>query len=968
MSTVSHPVAGPGVSAPLALVVVASLLLAALSVAGSAPAASAAESPAVPDHVVVSELITGGASASDEFIELYNPTGAALPLEGLELVYVSASGLTVSRRAAWEVGAPELSAGHHLLIANEAGIYAGIADATYASGMAATGGSVALRIIGAGSAVDAVGWGSAAGSWLEGIPAPAPDAGESLERRPGGPSGSTQDTDDNATDFVVRPVPSPENASSPAVPSPSSTGSPLPSPTATPVATASPSAPPSASPSPDPTTIPGPTVVSIATARAQADGTLATIEGVALSGSGFTDGGGYLADASGSLAVLLTDATFERGELLRVTGELDDRYAQRTLRAVASGLVRLGSSPEPAPVAVGSGAVGEAVEGLLVRIAGTIAGTPTSLSSGLAFDVDDGSGPVRVLVATATGIDTGPWLPGATIDVVGVVGQRDAGGTGSAGYRVQPRDGADVRSVGAPPAASPSVGPSSSAGPSPSDAPGTDVSSIAEARRLSKNARATVRGVVTLVPGIVHPTTVVIQDGTGAIVLRAGEEVGPFVRGTLVEVEGVRSTLGGMETLRVVTPPRSLGAATEPAARTLATGAAGEAHEATLVTVRGGLVGAPRRSTAGTVSFEIDDGSGPLRISIGSATGIDVAALSAGTWIEVRGPLGQETSGSQPLRGYRVWPRDAADLRITAPATSPGGATGTTTTPGTAQADGSVSPASLEGVGSAVNPGLPVGATLVTGPWEELGIGGLLWDGTRLMALDSRLGGAVGAVVRGATVPLAVEIVGLRTIGVESETGIAVADFRADPGSILATQGPPVPPATVLPTASSGARWVTLLGRLTADGSRIVADGASIPIEHRCAADADHPRGVVSITGIAIARPLGLIAPCGAVTRAPALSRVAVAPVAPTTASAVEANPAVVHDDSEGHRGPAALLLVAAATTLVAGAIALRRRSSDPDPEDVVDASVADEPDAELPEPGSLPTLTLVAVPRERAP
>ena len=56
----------------------------------------AAIAPAVPglaraveegaDHLVVSEVVTGGASASDELIELHNPTGAALPLEGLEVI------------------------------------------------------------------------------------------------------------------------------------------------------------------------------------------------------------------------------------------------------------------------------------------------------------------------------------------------------------------------------------------------------------------------------------------------------------------------------------------------------------------------------------------------------------------------------------------------------------------------------------------------------------------------------------------------------------------------------------------------------------------------------------------------------------------------------------------------------------------------------------------------------------------
>ena len=75
-----------------------------------------------PAHLVVSEIVTGGASASDELIEIHNPTSAPLPLEGLEVVYASASGATVSRRAAWELGAPSVPAGGHVLIANQDGL------------------------------------------------------------------------------------------------------------------------------------------------------------------------------------------------------------------------------------------------------------------------------------------------------------------------------------------------------------------------------------------------------------------------------------------------------------------------------------------------------------------------------------------------------------------------------------------------------------------------------------------------------------------------------------------------------------------------------------------------------------------------------------------------------------------------------------------------------------------------------
>jgi hypothetical protein len=448
--------------------------------------------------------------------------------------------------------------------------------------MAATGGSVALRIVGAASAIDAVGWGSATSTWLEGTVAPAPSAGSSLERLPGGALGSTQDTDDNAGDFILRPVPGPENSASPPVPDPSASTTPQPSvtPSALPsiVPTQPPSSTPTASPTVPPTAspTPGPVVVSIATARGLPDGTEVTIEGVALTGSDFADGGGHVADDSGGLAVLLSGGSFARGDRLRVSGAIDDRYAQRTLRADVADLVVLGTAADPTPTAISTGSVGEGVESRLVRIAGTVMGAPTTLSAGLAFDVDDGSGPTRLLIGSTTDIDVAAWSSGFQVDAVGVVGQRDSSGTGTSGYRVQPRDAADIRAAGPAPSATPAPGASSTPGATPDPSPSADAISVAVARKLPKGASAVVRGVVTLAPGLVDPTTAPLQDATGAIVLRIGDEAGPVVRGSLVEVRGVRSTLSGMETLRVTTPPRQLGATAEPAARSVRTGEAGE--------------------------------------------------------------------------------------------------------------------------------------------------------------------------------------------------------------------------------------------------------------------------------------------------------------------------------------------------------------------------------------------------------
>lgn len=701
-------------------------------------------------HLVVSELVTGGASASDEFIEIYNPAADALPLEGLELVYVTASGATVTRKAAWSSGAPSVPAGAHWLIANSAGSYAPLADATYASGLAATGGSVALRMQGATTAIDALGWGNTTSTWLEGTPAGAPPAGSSLERLPGGASGSGQDTNDNAADFIVRATPDPQNAgaapiSTPSpsasptptpslIPTPAPTQSPIPtlSPTPTPTASPTPTPPPSATetpsptppetpsptpaptPTPLPTPAPTPTLtptpsptpvpvnpIPIAEARLLPDGSVATISGVALTDSAFTDGGGCVADASAGIAVLLSDGAFARGNQVLVSGNVGDRYAQRTLRSSADGISVQGVGAEPNPIATNSGSVGEPTECELVQLSASVVSSQTTLSSGVALDVDDGSGSVRVLVGPATGIDTSTWVRGAHLELVGVAGQRDSSGTDAQGYRVMPRDANDILEVVPPPTptpsptampsptptASPSPSPSPSASPTASPTPIPSPSAlplieIRQARALATGKTVHVRGIVTLESGIVDASTAVIQDASAAIMLRLGDNAGSVRRGVLVDVVGVRSTKSGMLTIRVDQAPTTIGSAPEPAARAVRTADGTEDLEARLLVVRGTVTTTPVRSTAGNVAFTLDDGSGPMRVTLFSASHVSQAGLVRGADVEVRGVLGQQTTGQQPDRGYRLWPRDAADVVVYSVPSANSASPGTTGTNG----------------------------------------------------------------------------------------------------------------------------------------------------------------------------------------------------------------------------------------------------------------------------------------------
>jgi uncharacterized protein YdeI (BOF family) len=727
----------------------------------------------------------------------------------------------------------------------------------------------------------------------------------------------------------------------------------------------------------------------IATARDMADGSMVTVEGEALTASDFVEGGGYVADASGGIAVLLDGGSFARGDHLVVSGTLDDRFAQRTIRASAEDVVVSGpASGASTALPSATGAVDESVEARLVRIDGTVDGSPTSLTGGLAFEVDDGTGAARVIVGTETGIDTSTWENGVRVAVVGVVGQRDSSGTGTSGYRVQPRDPSDVELSAAPTplpspggSAGPSPSPSASASPAPPDA---SVIPIADARAAAKNARVTVRGVITLASGTVDPGSAVIQDASGAILLRLGDEAGTVSLGEHVEVDGARSTKAGMESLRVTIAPRRLGTAPDPAARTLRTGDASEASEAHLVVVRGALVASARRASSGTVSFELDDGSGPLRVAIGARLAIDDDPLGVGTWVEVSGVLGQETTGAQPLRGYRVWPRSDADLRILAGATdaaesasrpASGSGAAPAVGPMVATGDGGGSAvedaSTLAAVGEAGLSELRVGATLVASSWPELGVAGLLWDGVRLVGVAPDSAERLERVMSGRTVPIPLELIGLREIEAEAGSGLPLVVLGERHGDTVVGSGPAATPTTTMPETGDPPVWVSIVGRVTGTDERrtIEADGSVVHVERLCdrGSRRELPEGAVTLVGVAVAEPSRLLIGCDGVRPAPALVLLAAeaAGQSPSRSSAGATVGGVSEVTGGRHPLPAALL--GAGVAILLGAVVVARRyGTDPPDELQGDERNAEGVDAD-PE-STMPQLALVRVPNERGP
>lgn len=156
-------------------------------------------------HVVVNEVKVGSAtSASDEFIELYNPCATTIDLNGSSLVYRSAAGTSDVVVINLD---KTIAAGGWYLVAGPNYSNGGTPDQTYGAGrLAAAGGGVGLRD-GAQVLVDSVGYGSATNAFVEGAAAAAPPNGQSIARTPNG-----SDKNNNATDFAVATTPTPRAA------------------------------------------------------------------------------------------------------------------------------------------------------------------------------------------------------------------------------------------------------------------------------------------------------------------------------------------------------------------------------------------------------------------------------------------------------------------------------------------------------------------------------------------------------------------------------------------------------------------------------------------------------------------------------------------------------------------------------------------------------------------------------------
>ncbi len=164
------------------------------------------QSPSISNTLVITQFQAGGTgNSNDEFIEIHNVSSGAIDINGMRVVYRSASGSNdVGPLASWTT-ATVLQPGQFYLIASTAYTGGVTPNITYDSGlcscsMGAAGGGLAIRngAQNTGTIVDSVGWGTATNAFVETAVTAAPANSTSQIRAQNG----CQDTDNNSADFT----------------------------------------------------------------------------------------------------------------------------------------------------------------------------------------------------------------------------------------------------------------------------------------------------------------------------------------------------------------------------------------------------------------------------------------------------------------------------------------------------------------------------------------------------------------------------------------------------------------------------------------------------------------------------------------------------------------------------------------------------------------------------------------------
>ncbi len=175
-----------------------------------------------------------------------------------------------------------------------------------------------------------------------------------------------------------------------------------------------------------------------------------------------------------------------------------------------------------------------------------------------------------------------------------------------------------------------------------------------------------VRGLVTAGQGLVGDDELfTLADDSGAIFVRPSTALDRLEPGRQVELVGsLAAPYGQLEVrslARLVQGP--LGDPPSPTRVEL--GEIGESTEGSLVTFNGSVESVA--SESGHLSLTVGDGTTSVRVFADPLSGISRSDVSAGNVVVVSGIVGQRSSATGRLDGYRLWLRSSLDLAVCEP-------------------------------------------------------------------------------------------------------------------------------------------------------------------------------------------------------------------------------------------------------------------------------------------------------------
>ena len=186
-------------------------------------------------------------------------------------------------------------------------------------------------------------------------------------------------------------------------------------------------------------------VLTIAEARSQKLGEKICIQGVItvetnLLGSKLF----YIQDDTGGIQVYFYEESYWQnykvGDKLKLFGELKEvKGESRIYINDPNGVLKVSSKNEVNRATLNTGNIDEESEGRLVVVTGEIVET-----SGKTFYVDDGSGEIKILIKSSTGIETPEKKRGQYAGIVGIVSQYGTDEEGNLSYRILPRYATDI--------------------------------------------------------------------------------------------------------------------------------------------------------------------------------------------------------------------------------------------------------------------------------------------------------------------------------------------------------------------------------------------------------------------------------------------------------------------------------------------------------------------------------------------